>query len=134
MSTNDKPIVVFGTIRYVGWDRYPEYEGLCFAKNRLVVARQKKDTAETYLPLKDISVEELLKADKNNFAIPYEDVEQVELKKSLRTIKLTVKTSKDKYTWSVKYMPHNEFLALDDVKRVLKPIFDWKLDVPSEEF
>jgi len=134
MSADDKPLVVLGTIRYVGWNRYPEYEGLCFAKDRLVVARQEKDTPETYLALESVSVGETLKANKNNFAIPYEDVEKVELNKTLRTIQLKVTAGKTKYAWSVKHMPHNEFLSVDDVKRVLQPIFDWKLDVPSDEF
>ncbi len=132
MSADDKTLVVLGAVRYVGWNRYPEYEGLCFGKNRFVVARQEKGTAETFIALEDVSVDELLKANKNNFVIVYEEVERVELQKSMRNIQLKVTAGKNKYTWSVKVMPHNEFLDLDDVKRVLLPIFDWKLETPDE--
>lgn len=132
MFADDKPLVVLGAVRYVGWNRYPEYEGLCFGKNRFVVAHQEKDTVETYLALEGVAIDESLKANKNNFTIFYEEVERVELQKSMRNIQLKVTANKNKYTWSVKVMPHNEFLGLDDVKRVLQPIFDWKLETPDE--
>jgi len=129
MSTGNKPLAVFGGIRMVGWARFELYESLYFIKDQLVVARNTERKKESTA---DFSPEQVLNADKNNFAVPYSQIETVKIGKQLRTIQIKVDAGDKKYTWNVKSMAGNEFLGFDDVKRVLQPIFGWKLDAPDE--
>lgn len=128
MSSEIKPLAVFGAIRLVSWARFEIYESLYFTSDKLFVARSNSLKPEKTA---SFSPEQVL-SDKNNFAIPYSEVERVELKKALRTIQIKVHAGEQKLQWNVKFMSGNEFLDFDDVKRVLKQFFDWKLDAPEE--
>jgi hypothetical protein len=134
MSTN-KPLAVLGAVRSIGWTHTQVYEALYFTKTQLVVARQETVEARIYRSLEAATAEELLAADKNNFAITAGEVERVELKKVLGAVQIKLVTvTKEKYVWSMRVMPHNDAYTLDDVKRVLMPVYEWKLEVPGEEF
>lgn len=80
----------------------------------------------------NFSPEQVLSADKNNFALSYSDIEHAQLKKSLKTIQVGVHAGGKKYQWNIHTMSGNEFLTFDDVKRVLLQIFGWKLEAPDE--
>ncbi|MGE5554931.1 MAG: hypothetical protein ACM3UY_01515 [Methanocella sp.] len=130
MSVDSKPLALFGGIRLVGWARFEIYETLYFTKDKLIVARTERSKAKEMANL--IPEQLLLNGDKNNFALPYREVDRVELKKTFRTIQIRLHRGKEKYQWSIQFMQGNEFLMLDDVKRVLQPIFTWKLEAPDE--
>ena len=53
--------------------------------------------------LKDISIDEILKADKDNFMIPYRDITKVEMKKGgmLSPTRVTFLTKDKKYTFNL---------------------------------
>ncbi|NIV67258.1 hypothetical protein GWN43_00120 [Candidatus Bathyarchaeota archaeon] len=53
---------------------------------------------------KTVSVEEILKADKENFAIPYEEIQTVEMKKGglLSATSFSFHTEEKKYTFNLK--------------------------------
>jgi len=130
MSADEKPLAVLGGIRLVGWARFEIYETLYFTKAKLVVARSERSQARE---MSNQAPEQLmLNGGKNVFAIPYSEVERVELKKSIRSTQIKLHRGKVKYQWNLQFMQGNEFLTLDDIKRLLQPIFAWKLDVPDE--
>ena len=114
----------------MGWARFEIYETLYFTKDKLVAARSERSKAKE---MANREPEQLLqRGGKNVFAIPYGEVERVELKKALRSTQIKLHRGKEKYQWNLQFMQGNEFLMLDDIKRLLQPIFTWKLDVPDE--
>ena len=86
---------------------------------------QKKKEEYSKLPLEDI-----LKADKNNYAVPNSEIIAVELKKDWRVISLNIKTSK-KYGETKWHIAELWKDAGEKYQNMLRPIFKDKLIVKS---
>ena len=112
---------ILGVIRLRAGVRAPT--ALFFSSNRLIVAKTVggkwrfalasfgvwgEDAADSRAKqkaekLRELSPESILKADKNNFAIPYSDITKVEMKKGgrMRGSKLKVFTDTKKYDFRI---------------------------------
>jgi hypothetical protein len=143
MSKNGKPVGIIGVWRIVGWTRRQIYEALYFASDKVIVARtatgfqmswgvgdsikgwHKAEKQEESMD--DFSVEDLLSADQNNFAISYDDVGKVELKKFGKGAFIDIIANGKKYHWSVRGIPGIKNPKIEDLERILRPIFHEKL-------
>ncbi len=92
-----KPLGIMGVSRIVGWSRLQVFEALYFESDRMVVVRTAtgiqmgrgagnvfrgwNQSIKQEERMVDLSVEELLSADINNFAVTYDKIKKVELKK-----------------------------------------------------
>ena len=86
---------------------------------------KKKEKGYLELPLEDV-----LKADKNNFAIPKSEITKVELKKFGRGAKINIITSKKKHKWyAAGLIPEKKGVKLEDYENILRPVFGDKLSV-----
>jgi len=84
-------------------------------------------------------LEEFLKADKHNFAIPNSEITKVELKKGWTGVKLNITTNKKKFKWYAKSLglssPSPSTTApehgvkLEDFENILQRIFPDKMSV-----
>ena len=93
-----------------------------------VTAKKAKKKAEEY---RESSMEDVLKADKNNYAIPDSDITKVELKKYVRGTKLNIKTSK-KYGKTKWYAGGAWKDVGEKYENMLRPIFGDKLSVKKQ--
>ena len=75
----------------------------------------------------DLSVEDLVNADQNNFAISYDEVEKVELKKFGKGAFIDVTANGKKYHWAVRGIPDIKNPTIEDLEKILRPIFQEKL-------
>lgn len=143
MSENSKPLWIIGVWRVVGWTRRQIYEALYFTSDKVVVARtatgfqmgwgaidsikgwnKAKEQEES---MDDFSVEELLSSDQNNFAIAYDKIEKVELKKFGKGAFINVIANGKKYHWTVRGIPGIKNPTIGDLEKILRPIFPEKL-------
>lgn len=143
----DKPLGIIGVIRFVGWSRLQLYEALYFTADKVIVARtatgfrlkwgavdaitgyyMAKQQEET---MENLSVEEVLNSDENNFAIPYSQIEEIKLKGFLGVAKIKLAANGQKYGWDVRGIPHQDKYKISDVERILSPIFKEKLQAPD---
>jgi len=90
--------------------------------------REAKKKTEQY---SQISLESILKADKNNYAIPNADIQKIEIKSRNR---FHITTTKEQHKWylSPKEMKWTTSSIHEDIKNlenVLRPIFGDKLSV-----
>lgn len=142
-------------------------EFLLFTLDRLIVVRQSAKLPYYTLGathtdatgilaelLKTVKVEEILKSDKHNFAIPNSEITKIELTKScgeadavyprgytgsnidklrwsLKWINLDVITSRKKYKWNDLDIPEKKDVELEDYENMLRPVFDDKLSVKT---
>lgn len=76
--------------------------------------------------LKDIPIDEVLRADRDNFMIPYQDITKVEMKKGgmLSPTKFTFITADDKFTFNL--LDREKF---NDCVELIKSILPNKADV-----
>jgi len=92
-----------------------------------ITARKGKKKEKEYL---ELSLESVLKADKNNFAIPNSEVTKIELK-SRRRFHIT--TSKKKHEWYAgPILPEEKGKKVrypEDYEDILRPVFGDKLSV-----
>ena len=145
---SSKPLGIIGVIRFVGWTRLQVYEALYFTDDKVIVARtatgfhlkwgainaiigyytakQQEENMES------MSVEEVLNSDENSFAIPYSQIEEIELKRFLGAAKLRLTVNGKKYRWDVRGIPHIKKYKVSDVKSILRPIFEEKLQAPLD--
>jgi hypothetical protein len=124
-------------------------EILYFTTDRMVVARisggkggvlfgavggaiegvqQQKEAEKKGEQYNKLSLEDILKADKNNYAVPNSEIIEVELKKDWRAISLNIKTTK-KYgetKWHIEGLWND---AGEEYGNMLRPIFAEKLIV-----
>ena len=77
--------------------------------------------------MEDFSVEELLSSDQNNFAISYDKIEKVELKKFGKGALINVTTNGKKYRWTLRGIPGIKSPQIEDLEKILQPIFQEKL-------
>ncbi len=149
MTMGNKPLGIIGVIRFVGLTRLPLYESLYFASDKVIVARTATGARAGYgvgnavtgyysaraqeENMENLTAEEVLSSDANNFAIPYSQVESVELKKFLGAVKIEMTAKGEKYKWSVRAIPHKEKVSLADVEKILRPIFGEKFETPDED-
>ena len=77
---------------------------------------------------RELSLEDILKADKNNFAIPNSDITEVELKRYVRGTKIEIETSK-KYGKTKWYADGAWKDVGEKHENMLRPIFGDRLSV-----
>jgi len=95
------------------------------AAEAVITARKEKKKEKE---LREFSLEDILNADKNNYAIPNSDITEVELKKYVRGAKLNIKTSK-KYGKAKWYVEGAWKDVGEKYENMLRPIFGDKLSV-----
>ena len=143
MSKNSKPLGIIGVWRVVGWTRRQIYEALYFTSDKVIVARTAtgfqmswgaidsikgwKKAKEQEESMEDFSVEELLSSDQNNFAISYDKIEKVELKKFGKGAFININANGEKYHWTVRGIPGIKDPKIEDLEKILRPIFQEKL-------
>ncbi len=137
---SSKPLGIMGVSRIVGWSRLQVYEALCFVNDKVVVVRTAtgfqmgwgagdavtgwyRAKAQEEL-LGDCSVEELLSADINNFAIAYDKIEKVELKKFGKGALINLFSEGKKYHWNVHRLSGSS--KFEDFQEFLQPLFGEK--------
>jgi hypothetical protein len=114
---SSKPLGIMGVSRIVGWKRLQVYEALYFMSDKVLVIRTATGlqmgygagdmvygwhkSIEQEKRVVDLSVEELLSADINNFALPYEKIKKVELKKFGKGAFLNLYSDDKKYHWNL---------------------------------
>lgn len=81
--------------------------------------------------MENLSVEEVLNSDPNNFALSYKTIEKVELKKFLGAVTIKITSDGKTYKWGVRGIPHLEKTTIADVEKILQPIFGEKLEAPE---
>jgi hypothetical protein len=133
--------------RMVGWSQTQVFEALYFANEKMVVvrlgvgaqmgygvinsvkawndARKQKDVIGNY------SIEELLARDKDNFAILYNHLEKIELKKFGKGALIYLRTNDKKYKWTVNGLSGSEDINAEEISGFLKPLFKEKFSVSS---
>ncbi len=79
-----------------------------------------------------ISAEEALNSDKDSFAIPYDQTERVELKSIFRAVSIKITANQTTFKWSVRGLPHIDKYTVDDVAKILRPIFKERLEEPDD--
>jgi hypothetical protein len=79
--------------------------------------------------LAEFSVGELLKADKNNFAIFNSEIRKVELKKHGLGAEINIITNEKKYEWYVRGIPGKKNAKIEDYEKILELVFPDKLSV-----
>ncbi len=144
---DDKPSAIIGVIRFEGWLRSQIYEALCFTQDRIIVARTgtgfrgkwgAADAITGYYMAKqqeenmeNLSIEEVLNSDENNFAIPYSQIEEIKLKGFLGVAKIKLTANGKKYSWDVREIPHQDKYEIAEVEKMVLPIFKEKLQASS---
>ncbi len=147
MSKNSKPLGIIGVWRMVGWTKRQIYEALYFASDKVIVVRtadgvhwgwrgigmlrgwyKAKEQEEI---MGDFSVEELLSTDINNFAISYDKIEKVELKKFGKGAFINVIANGKEYHWALRGIPDIKNPKIADLEKILRPIFQEKLVMSS---
>lgn len=147
MSMNSKALGIIGVWRIVGWTRHQIYEALYFASDKVIVVRTATgfqmgwggiDSARGWYKAKeqeesmeDFSVEELLNTDINNFAISYDKILKVELKKFGKGALIKITANEKKYNWTVRGIPSTKSPKIGDLERILRPIFQEKLKITN---
>lgn len=99
--------------------------------------RKKKEKEYVELPAEDI-----LKADKNNFDIPYSEITKVELSKKLGSIRINMESAPARYIkdeeiegatywgkWHARGIPEKKKAEIEDYEDILRPVFGDKLSV-----
>ncbi len=128
---NGKALGIIGVIRFVGWTRLQLYETLYFSSDKLIVSRTATGSRADYgainavtgyytakaqeETMENLSPEEILSSDENNFALPYNQIDAVILKKFLGAVQVTIRSNGEKYKWSVRGLPHSDRFTLENV-------------------
>ena len=145
------------------------HEFLLFTPERVIVVRQSTklfpyltvgahaDASDMFVEfLKTMKVEDVLRSDKRNFAIPHSEITKVELtkwvvprgffemevyprgatgsdvvklEKSHGWIELSIITSKKKYQWKDLEIPEKKHVEFEDCQNMPRPVFGDKLSV-----
>jgi hypothetical protein len=145
MSENSKPLGIIGVWRTTSWTRQQIYEALFFVGDKLVVARTATGfrmswgvidsikgwhkAEEQEKSIDNLSVEDLLSADQNNFAISYNKIEKVKLKKFGKGAFIDITANGKKHHWAVRGIPGIKNFKTEDLEKILRPIFQEKLVV-----
>ncbi|XHH08498.1 MAG: hypothetical protein ACFCUE_13145 [Candidatus Bathyarchaeia archaeon] len=114
---SSKPLGIMGVSRIVGWKRLQVYEALYFMSDKVLAIRTATGlqmgygagdmvygwhkSIEQEKRVADLSVEELLSADINNFVLTYEKIKKVELKKFGKGAFLDIYSDDKKYHWNL---------------------------------
>lgn len=91
------------------------------AKKAEKESREALEKEHLELPLEDV-----LKADKHNFAIPKSDITKVELKSRMRAKVINIITNKKKHNW---YLFLKKGVKLEDYENIIRQAFPNKLSV-----
>ena len=87
-------------------------------------------TREKGEKLEKLPLDDILRVDKNNFAIPRAEIRKVELKKfGPRGAKINIQASKKEYKWYAGGIPDKENAKLEDYETLLKCSFPENLHV-----
>ena len=138
---------ILGVIRVFTLDFRNLIEHLYFSTDRVIVVKITKVSGTVFNPvdlsylgrmenrereLAGFSAEELLRSDKENFAIPMSEIIEVKLRKYwfLRARYITIVTHDKKYRWQATGVPPDKKVAkLEQFEAILLPIFEDKLIV-----
>ena len=147
MSKNNKPQGIIGVWRTIGWTRRQIYEALYFASDKVIVARTATGfrmswgvgdsikgwhkAKEQEEKIENFSVEDILNAGQNNFAISYDTIEKVELKKFGKGAFINMIANERTYHWTVRGIPGIKNPKIEDLEKILRPIFQEKLVLSS---
>jgi hypothetical protein len=142
---SSKALGVMGVSRIVGWSRLQVYEALYFTSDKVVVVRTATGfqmgwgagdaVTGWYKAIKqeermvDLSVEELLSADINNFVLSYDKIEKVELKKFGKGAFLKIYSQDKKYHWNLHRLSGS--YNVEDFITFLQSIFGDKFEKVS---
>jgi hypothetical protein len=139
---SDKVLGVMGVSRIVGWSRLQVYEALCFESDKIIVVRTAtgfqmgwgagdavtgwNKAVEQEKHIENLSVEELLSSDINNFALTYDKIRKVELKKFGKGAFLTIYSEDKKYHWNLHRLSGR--YKVDDFITFLQSVFKEKFE------
>jgi hypothetical protein len=145
MSMNEKVLGVMGVSRIVGWSRLQVYEALCFESDKVIVVRTATgfqmgwgagDTVtgwnkaiEQEKHIGNLSVEELLSSDINNFVLTYDKIRKVELKKFGKGAFLNIYSEDKKYHWNLHRLSGS--YKVEDFITFLQSVFGEKFEKTS---
>jgi hypothetical protein len=137
---SSKPLGIMGVSRIVGWTRHQIYEALVFREDKIIVVRTATGfrmdwgaidsivgfykSAKKEQCLEDLSVEELLSADINNFVIKYDQIRKVELKTFGKGAFLNIHCQEKKYHWNLFRLSGSS--KVEDFESFLQPLFKGK--------
>lgn len=141
----DEVLGIVGVRRTGGWTGSQIFEALCLTNGRIIVARTAKggafgwgvgDAAAAWYKagsmeqkLDNLSAQQLLKDNENNYDIPYSKIKKVELKKFGLGAFINIITDEKKYQWAARGIPGYKHPRIDDFKKILLPFFGEKLAV-----
>jgi hypothetical protein len=142
---SSKQLGIMGVSRIVGWKRLQVYGALYFMSDKVLVIRTATGfqmrygvgdaiygwhkSIEQEKRMVDLSVEELLSADINNFALTYEKIRKVELKKFGKGAFLDIYTADKKYHWNLHRLSGS--YKVEDFITFLQSVFGEKFEKVS---
>jgi hypothetical protein len=142
---SSKPLGIMGVSRIVGWSRLQVFEALYFTSDKVVVVRTATGihmkwggadaiygwykSIEQEKRMVDLSVEELLSADINNFVLTYDKIQKVQLKKFGKGAFLNIYTQDKKYHWNLHRLSGN--YKIEEIITFLQSIFGGKFEKAS---
>lgn len=132
-----KPLGIMGVSRIVGWSRLQVFEALYFVSDRMVVVRTAtgirwgwgagdailgwNQSIKQEEHMSSLSVEELLAADINNFAVTYNKIRKVELKKFGKGAFITFYFEDKKIRWNLHRLSGS--YKVEDFEAFLQTLF-----------
>lgn len=135
-------IGIIGARRTGGWTVSQIFEALCLTDDRVIVTRTAKSGAlgmgapvawynarSQEQKLVGLSAEQLLKANENNYDIPYSKIKEVALKKFGLGTFINIITDEKKYRWAARGIPGYEHPRIEDFEKILRPVFGDRLTV-----
>ena len=138
--SSGKPLGIMGVSRIVGWRRLQVFEALYFLSDRVLVIRTATGIQWRYGAgdsiygwyeaikqeerMDDLSVEELLSADINNFALSYDKIKKVELTKFGKGAFLNIHAQDKKYHWNLHRLSGS--YKVEDFETFLQSLFGEK--------
>jgi hypothetical protein len=142
---NAEVLGIIGVHRTGGWTVSQIFEALCLMDDRVVVARTAKGGAFGWgvgnaiaawykagaqeQKLDNLTAEQLLNSNEDNYAIPYSEIKKVELKKFGLGAFINIITDEKKYQWSARGIPGNKNPRIEDFEKILRPVFGGRLAV-----
>jgi hypothetical protein len=136
---------IIGVRRTGGWTVSQIFEALCLMDDKVIVTRTAKGGAFGWgvgdaiaawykadsqeQKLESVTAEQLLKANENNYDIPYSKIKKVELKKFGLGAFINIITDEKKYRWAARGIPGFKHPRIEDFEKILRPVFGDRLTV-----
>jgi hypothetical protein len=136
---------VIGVRRTGGWSFSQIFETLILMDDRAIVVRTAEGGAfgwgagnaisawhksgEQEKQLAEVSPQEILRSNVNNYEIAYSSVKNVQLKKFGLGVSIRIVTDEKEYKWSARGIPGKKNWKIEDFENILQPIFADRLSV-----